>query len=119
MANGAAAIHTAVENAPPPPRKATKKPVIRIEPGKLFDNATAAEAAIIKTGFPIYRRGALLVRPVVEEIDASHGRETCVAQLTRIEPPYLRDVLCRVAEWKRSTSVKKAGLRLTRRLRSP
>ncbi len=76
-------------------------PIIRIEPGKLSEMATAAERSLIDSSVPIYRRGSVLVRPVVEEAEAAHGRRTQVAQLARVEAAYLRDALGRVASWQR------------------
>ena len=62
-------------------QEAMDKPLIRIKAGQLPEIATMAEAAIIKAGLPIYRRGALLVRPVIEEVDAAQGRKATVAVL--------------------------------------
>ncbi len=77
------------------------RPVIRLAAGRLPDLATEGEAAIIEARLPIYRRSVTLVRPVIEEVDAAHGRRTHVAQLARVEAPYLRDVLCRTARWEK------------------
>jgi hypothetical protein len=41
------------------------------------------------------------VRPIVEEVDATHGRRTKVAQLAPITQPYMVDLLCRSAKWTR------------------
>lgn len=84
------------------------RPVIHLAAGRLPYLATEGEAAIIKAGPPIYRRGATLVRPVIEEVDAAHGRRTRVAQLARVEAPYLRDALCRAAKWEKFNARRKA-----------
>ena len=67
--------------------------------GGLSDAATDGEDAILRKGLPIYQRGNILVRPVVQEVDATRGRRTHVAQLAAITPHYLRDVLSQSAEW--------------------
>ena len=95
MNDGAESIGVAVRNAE------VHGPVIQIGGGRLPENATAGERAIIAAGMPVYRRGAMLVRPVVEEVDAAHGHRTHVAQLARLDLPYLRDLLCRAAQWER------------------
>jgi len=75
------------------------RPMIHIEGGRLHELASEGEAAIIAAGYPIYCRGEALVRPVVEEVGAAHNERTRVAQLVRVDAPYLRDVLCRAAKW--------------------
>lgn len=76
-----------------------EKPVIKVIGGELSAIATQAEQAIIEAGIPIYRRDADLVRPVVEEVDAAHGRRAYAAQLARVDPIYLRDILCCNIQW--------------------
>ena len=76
-------------------------PVIEVSGGGLSDEATQGEAAIIKAGHPVYSRGTTLVRPVIEEVDATRGRRTKVAQLVPICRPYMVDLLCQSAQWMR------------------
>ncbi len=83
------------------------KPLIRVEAGHLPDIADKAEAAIIEANRPIYRRGTVLVRPVVEEVDAAHGRKATVAVLHEVGPVYLRDLMGRVAAWEKFNIRKK------------
>ena len=90
--------------------KPTERPTIRIVAGELPKTATAAERALIESGLPIYQRGSTLVRPIVEEVDASHGRRTKVAQFARVDATYLRDLLARVARWERYNVRSKAWL---------
>jgi hypothetical protein len=78
-----------------------KLPTIKVAGGGLSDEATLGEAAIVRAGHPVYRRGAMLVRPVIEEVDATRGRRTKVAQLIRIDLHYLIDLLCKSAKWTR------------------
>ena len=74
-------------------------PRIPVVGGGLSNEATAGEDAILQNGLPIYQRDKMLVRPVVQEVDATRGRRTNVAQLAAINPHYLRDVLGQSAEW--------------------
>jgi putative DNA primase/helicase len=67
----------------------------------LSDEATAGEEAIINAGYPIYSRGVVLTRPIIEEVDASRSRKTKVAQLVSVSAPYMCDLLCRSAKWMR------------------
>ena len=79
----------------------TARPIILVEGGGLSEQASAGEAAILRAGTPVYQRGPSLVRPVLQEVDAADGRRTTVAQLAPIGLPYMRDLLCRTAEWRR------------------
>jgi putative DNA primase/helicase len=74
---------------------------IRLEGGRLPEIATAGEEAIMAAGMAVFRRWKDLVRPVVEEVDAAHGRRTNVARLVPLDIPYLRDLLGKAAEWER------------------
>jgi putative DNA primase/helicase len=71
--------------------------IIQVKPGELSKIATRAEAALLEAGAPIYRRAGRLVRPIIEEVDASHGRKTKVARFAQLNAIYLRDLLNRVA----------------------
>ena len=55
----------------------------------------------------LYRRGDAIVRPVVEEVEASHGRKTKAARLRVVEPVYLRDLMDRAANWQKYNATKK------------
>ena len=81
----------------------TELPSITIAGGSLSDAATAAEQAVISAGHPVYRRGRDLVRPVVEELEATRGRRTKVAMLAVVDPVYMTDLLCRSAKFCRPT----------------
>ncbi|WGD55251.1 hypothetical protein QA641_16055 [Bradyrhizobium sp. CB1650] len=50
-------------------------------------------------GVQIFQRSRQLVRPVIEEVDATRGRKTKICQLILVVPDYLRDLLCRHARW--------------------
>ena len=76
-------------------------PVIAVRGGGLSRQASAGERAILASGATVYQRGAMLVRPILEEVDAADGRRTKVAPLARIELPYMRDLLCRSARWRK------------------
>jgi phage gp37-like protein len=66
---------------------------------KISEVATRAEEALRAAGVPLYQRGGSLVRPLIEEVDAAHGRRTLVAHLKSIDPTYLRDLMDRTANW--------------------
>ena len=63
--------------------------------------ASEGERALLSAGAPIYQRGLMLTRPVMHEVDAAGGRRALIAQLARIELPYMRDLLCRCAVWRK------------------
>src|SRR5215469_13456624 len=79
------------------PEEPPHRPIITVRGGGLSRQATAGERAILASGAPVYQRGAALVRSILEEVDAADGRRTKVAQLVRIELPYMLDLLCRSA----------------------
>ena len=83
------------------PEETPHRPVIAVRGGGLSRQASAGERAILAFGAPVYQRGASLVRPILEEVGAADGRRTKVAQLARIELPYMRDLLCRSAHWRK------------------
>jgi hypothetical protein len=87
-------------------------PRIFVVGGGLSDAATEGEAAILQNGLQIYQRDKMLVRPVVQEVDATRGRRTNVAQLAAINPHYLRDVLAQAAEWCRFDGRKNKQVRI-------
>jgi len=87
-------------------------PIINVIGGGLSDEATAGEGAIIKGGHPVYHRGTTLVRPIIAEVDATHGRRTKVAQLVVIRQPYMIDLLCKSAEWTRYDRRQKKWVRI-------
>lgn len=78
-----------------------EKPAIQIKAGKLSAMASQAEHAVIDAGSPIHCRDDKLVRPVVEEVDAAHGRRAKIVQLAQVDPIYLRDILCREIQWQK------------------
>lgn len=65
---------------------------------KISDNATRAQEVLKAATPPLYQRGDHLVRALVEEVDAAHGRKTMVARLRDIKPVYLRDLIDRTAD---------------------
>ena len=88
-------------------------PVIQIMAGKLSTSATKAEEALLQSGVPLYHQRVgvgILVRPIIETVDASQGRKTKVAQLVQIEGIYMRDLLSRVASWTRYDKKEKTWL---------
>src|ERR1700747_99115 len=81
--------------------KTTSRPVIVVQGGGLSREASEGERALHSSGLPIYQRGSSLVRPVLEQVAAADGHRTAVAQLAPIELPYMRDLLCRSAGWRK------------------
>ncbi|MCK1607244.1 bifunctional DNA primase/polymerase [Bradyrhizobium sp. 166] len=61
--------------------------------------AQRAEEILLNSNVPLYQRAGTLVRPIIEEADASHGRRTKIARLIEIKPIYLRNELDKVAVW--------------------
>ncbi len=92
---------SARERPKPSPRAASNLPLIQVKAGELHHVTTAAEDAILGAGEPIYQRGPDLVRPVVRDVPASHGRTTAAAGLSILSGHALVDVLCGVADWER------------------
>jgi hypothetical protein len=77
------------------------RPSVQIAAGEIALMATRAEEMLIAAGAPLYQRAGVLVRPIIETVDASHGRTTQVAQLKILDSPYMRDLLCRHVNWLR------------------
>jgi hypothetical protein len=77
------------------------KPVIQIEPGKLPQMATRAEHHLIAANVPFYKRGSMLVRPIILEVPASDGRKTKTPALESVTETYMCDRLDQVIGWDR------------------
>ena len=76
-----------------------ERPLITIRADNLPEIATQAEDVLIAAGTSVYQRGGALVRPIIEEVDASEARLTKVVRFVRINEPYLRDVMGIEARW--------------------
>jgi hypothetical protein len=76
-------------------------PVIQIQAGELPALATEAEEMLIAAGAAVYQYGGDLVRPIVDTVDATHGRKTRIARLKVMDKVYARDLLGRHARWQR------------------
>ena len=83
------------------PSSTNDLPIIQIKAGELSLLATRAEEMLIAAGVQIYQRGGKLVRPIIKSVDASHDRETKIAQLKTLDNVYARDLLCRHAVWEK------------------
>lgn len=79
--------------------KRPELPVIQISAGELHNIASDAEDALIKARTPFYVRGEKMVRPVTDDLPASHGRRTKVARLAEVSVPAMVDHLSRSANW--------------------
>lgn len=89
-----------------------ERPLIQVTAGELHLTATAGETAIIREGLAVYQRGNALVRPVVQEVAAAHGRMTHSAALHEIEGHGLIDALCKSATWERYDARSEAFVRI-------
>jgi len=78
-------------------------PIIKVKAGKLSTLATKAEELLISAKVPVYQRSGTLVRPIIETVDASHGRKTKIATLKTLDTIYMRDILGRHAIWVKQT----------------
>jgi len=77
------------------------RPVVRVRAGALSATATRGEEVLRDAGVPLFQRSGTLVRPVIADAEAAHGRRTKIAQFVRVDAVYLRDLLGRVARWER------------------
>jgi putative DNA primase/helicase len=75
--------------------------IIRILAGELHRMTSEAEEAIMASDIPIYQRGTILVRPIVQRVPASKGRFTISASLHQIGAAALIDELSACAGWER------------------
>ena len=76
-------------------------PTIVVAPGLLGELATEAEAALIDAGVGFYTRGGQVVRPIIDEVDASKGRKTKSARLLEVNVETMVDHLSRCARWEK------------------
>lgn len=97
-----------LEPIKPLPIETSSRLSIPVEAGQLHQTASMAEKAIIQADVPIFQRAHELVRPVLREVPASHGRTTLTAGLAALTSPAIRDVLCGVAEFRRYDKRSKA-----------
>jgi Bifunctional DNA primase/polymerase, N-terminal len=77
------------------------RPVIKVKPGELSVTATKGEEVLIASGVQFFERSNMLVRPTVRKVHTFKRKQTSVAQLIRVEQVYMRDVLGRVASWRK------------------
>lgn len=102
---GAGSNKAALASAMYPPGLAK----IELRAGELHRIATDGEKALLSAGAPLFVRGGGLVRPIVDEMAASHGRKTKIARLATVDASMLVDYLSRSATWLKFNS-RKAGL---------
>lgn len=88
------------------------RPVVTVT-SELSAVATRGEEVLREVGIPLYQRGGTLVRPVIEEVDASHGRRTKVARFVRITEACLRDKLSAAAIWEKYNAREKKMVRMS------
>lgn len=75
------------------------KPSVRIIPGFIHRTATEAEAALISAGTQFYSRGGQIVRPIVEEVQATRGFKTLVTRARPVTPDSMVDHMARAAQF--------------------
>lgn len=81
-------------------RESDSKPVIRVIAGDLHKNASAAETGLIAGAAPFYVRGGL-VRPIIDDLPATHGRRALVPRLKDVDCDTLIDHLSRSVRFER------------------
>ena len=89
------------------PPKAVRRTIL-VRAGELHLMASEAEEALIAADAPLYVRGGAVVRPVVDDMPAAHGRRTAVARLAAVGENNLIDHLSRCADWVKFNARKKA-----------
>lgn len=80
------------------PANAAPLPVIQARAGDLPALATESERSLIAAETPFYIRGGL-VRPIIDEVAAAHGRKTKVARLKVVDLNVMIDHMARAASW--------------------
>jgi putative DNA primase/helicase len=84
------------------PEDETGRPVIRFADHDKPAIAKRAEEILLNDEHAeIYQRGGSLVRPILDDADASHGRRTKIAKLVGVTPVYLRNQLDKSATWQK------------------
>ena len=59
-------------------------PMIEVRQGRITKIVNEAEAALLKSGLPIFERAGVLVYPVISTLPASHDRKTDMVLLKRL-----------------------------------
>lgn len=85
-----------------------RKPIL-VRSGELHVMATEAESALLAADTQFFVRGGI-VRPVIDELPASHGRRTKVARLLPIDANMLVDHLSRSAQFMKFNARKRDWL---------
>jgi Bifunctional DNA primase/polymerase, N-terminal len=93
-------------------QEAARTPVIFVTAHATPAIAKSAEEILLNSNVGMYQRGGTLVRPIIEDADASHGRRTKVARLVEIAPIYLRNELDKVAVWMKYDARAKKNVRI-------
>jgi putative DNA primase/helicase len=92
------------------PTGGAERPIILVERGHLHRLATRGEQALVKANVDFYSRGGTLVRPAIDEVDASKGRKTKSARLLEVSPEGMVDYLSRYVRWERYDTRSKTTL---------
>ncbi|MCJ2071411.1 bifunctional DNA primase/polymerase [Methylobacterium sp. J-030] len=78
-----------------------ERPAIQVVNGEVPRAVVETEEAIIAAHMPIFTRSGSLVRPVIESVPASKGRQTTVARLKTMCAASLADHTAQVARYQR------------------
>lgn len=89
-------VHTIAEKFGRATDRASRS--IQVRPDALHLIATEGENALLDAKAPIYVRGGL-VKPVVDDLPAAHGKTTKAARLCDVDADCLIDHLSRAASW--------------------
>lgn len=97
--------HVLTPTAPLAPSLDAVRPTVQLEAGKLAVNVTGAGKALAASGVEIFSRGTVLVRPVIVEVEAAHGRRTKVPQLSVLSAVQMRDLLSKNVQFIKMNSM--------------
>jgi hypothetical protein len=92
---------------PPPPPQPRTWPSIRIIAGELPRVVDEAESALLASGYELYQRGGLIVRPALSTLRAAHNRDTLAWRLVPLNAQHLIELMTRVARFYRYNERKK------------
>ncbi|MBX7116387.1 MAG: bifunctional DNA primase/polymerase [Myxococcaceae bacterium] len=91
-------------------RRRAPRPTIQIVAGKLSELASEAESALVDAGVQLYQRGPFLVRPIIDEVPAAHGRRTKVPRLREVQAVDLVDRMSREIRFQKWDARKKGAV---------
>jgi hypothetical protein len=99
-------------NDQPETETAAELPAIRIAAGHEDANAIKAQEILIADGAEIFQYVGKLMRPIVEETDASDGRKTTTVRMKQVTTDFLNLELCRHIRYEKFDGRKKQWLHI-------